>query len=315
MVAIGLAAVLPLGTGDLRARPNPSPSFDEAIARARRAIASDDSMVAEGGASLLQVHDRRTARVVVLLHGFTNSPKQFAEIASALFRGGDNVFAPRLPRHALRNGSVADLAGLTAVELCRASDNAIDIAAGLGDTVVVVGLSVGGALALWTAEQRPEVRRAVVIAAPFEVATVPSILTRPMVKIGARVPNVSRRAAVDSARPDRLPGFTTHGLTQVLRLGMAVRAEAGRASPLSPDVSFVVNAHDRTVKAAALLDVARTWHRRGAPGMAYEIPDSLGLPHNILDPVGDHPQLAVVAPMIVALARGETAPAWLQRLR
>jgi carboxylesterase len=315
MLALGLAALVPLGIGDLRARPHPSRSFDDAVARARRIIAADDSIVADGGASMLLTHARATPRAVVLLHGFTNSPRQFADLADALFTAGDNVFVPRLPRHAVRGKSVADLAGLTAAELCRAADTAIDIAAGLGDTVIVVGLSVGGTLALWSAEQRHEVRRAIVIAPPFEVATVPSILERPMVNIGGHVPNVSRRATPDSARPDRLPGFATHALARVIRLGMAVRADADRASPLSPDVSFLANAHDRTVKGAAIEDVARTWHRRGAPGMAYEMPDSLGLPHNILDPVGEFPNVSLVKPLLVALAHGEPVPAWLHRLR
>ena len=315
MFALSLAAMVPVGTGDLRARPRPTRSFDDAVARARQLIASDDSVVAEGGASILRVHASRAPRAVVLFHGFTNSPRQFADLADALFSSGDNVFVPRLPRHAVRGGSVSDLAALTAAELCRAADHAIDVAAGLGDTVVVVGLSVGGTLALWAAEQRAEVRRAVVIAPPFEVATVPSILERPMINIGAHAPNFSRRAAPDTARPDRLPGFTTHGLAQVLRLGMAVRADAGRASSLSPDVSFVVNAHDHTVKSAAIADVAHAWQRRGAPAMSYEIPDSLGLPHNIVDPVGDHPQVALIRPLLVSLTHGDRSPGWLLTLR
>jgi esterase/lipase len=315
MLALGLAAVVPLGTGDLRSHPHPARSFDDAVARARHLIASDDSVVAEGGPSILRVHQSKAPRSVVLLHGFTNSPRQFADLADALFSSGDNVFVPRLPRHAVRGGSVSDLAGLTAPELCRAADNAIDVAAGLGDTVIVVGLSVGGTLALWAAEHREEVRRAVVIAPPFEVGTVPSILERPMINIGARVPNVSRRAASDTARPDRRPGFTTHGLAQVLRLGMAVRADVDRASSLSPDISFVVNARDHTVKSAAIIDVARAWQRRGAAAMAYEIPDSLDLPHNILDPVGDHPHVALVRPLLVSLAHGDRPPSWLPTAR
>ena len=104
-------------------------------------------------------------------------------------------------------------------------------------------------------------------------------------------------------------------LDTALRLGMAVRADAGRASSLSPDVSFVVNAHDHTVKSAAIADVAHAWQRRGAPAMSYEIPDSLGLPHNIVDPVGDHPQVALIRPLLVSLTHGDRSPGWLLTLR
>src|SRR4051812_21843380 len=113
MFALGLAAVVPLGTGDLRARPHPSRSFDDAVSRARGVISADDSIVADGGASILRVHTRRSPRAVVLLHGFTNSPRQFADLADSLFASGDNVFVLRLPRHAVRGKSVADLSGLT----------------------------------------------------------------------------------------------------------------------------------------------------------------------------------------------------------
>ena len=44
---------------------------------------------------------------------------------------------------------------------------------------------------------------------------------------------------------------------------------------------FLVNANDHTVKTAPVLDVARAWNSRGAPVAVYEIPDSLGLPHNV----------------------------------
>ena len=54
------------------------------------------------------------------------------------------------------------------------------------------------------------------------------MLEKSVVNIGAHVPNVTRRATPDSTRPDRDPGFATHGLAQVLRLGMAVRRDAGQ---------------------------------------------------------------------------------------
>jgi carboxylesterase len=242
---------------------------------------------------------------VVLLHGFTDSPRQFATLADSLFAQGDNVFVPRLPHHAERGKDVGELARLTASELCRTTDEAVDVATGLGDSVVVLGLSVGGTLAVWAAEHRPEVRRAVVVAPPFEVARVPSMLERPLVNLGAHVPNISRRSAPDSERPDRDPGFATHGLAQVLRLGMAVRRDAERMLPSRAEVLFLVNANDRTVKTAPVLDLARVWNRRGVAVSVYEIPLSLGLPHNVVDPMQQPGNAAVIFPTLSALAHGE----------
>src|SRR4029077_2595483 len=98
------------------------------------------------------------------------------------------------------------------------------------------------------AEHRPEVHRAVIIAPPFEVTHVPAVLEKPLVNLSSHVPNVTRRSAPDSTRPDRDPGFATHGLAQVLKLGMAVRRDADRDAPERAEVLFLVNADDGTVK-------------------------------------------------------------------
>jgi esterase/lipase len=310
MLILGLAAIVPATAGDVRSHPRPAHDYLDAVSRAERQIAADDSIAAPGGATLLLSHGRRTPRVVVLLHGFTDSPRQFAALADSLYAKGDNVLVPRLPHHAERGKDASELARLTAAELCRTGDAAIDIATGLGDSVIVVGLSVGGTVAAWTAAHRTEVRRAVVIAPPFEVAHVPSMLERPLVNFGSHVPNVSHRAAADTARPDRDPGFATHGLAQVLRLGLAVRRDAERFSPATAEVLFLVNANDHTVKTAPVIDLARAWNRRGTAVTVYEFPDSLALPHNIVDPINRPAKSGAVYPVLEALAHGEHPPRW-----
>jgi carboxylesterase len=311
---LGLAAIVPTSPGDVRSHPHPSKSFNDAEARARALIAADAKIVAEGGATILRDHGRRTARAVVLIHGFTDSPRQFASLADSLYALGDNVLVPRLPHHAERGKNVSELSRLTASELVRTADHAVDIAAGLGDTVVVLGLSVGGTLAVWAGEHRAEVRRAVVIAPPFEATHIPSMLEKSIVNIGAHVPNVNRRSAPDSTRPDRDPGFSTRGLAQVLRLGIAVRHDAEHPTVGSAEMLFLINANDHTVKAAPIFDVARAWNAHGAPAVVYEIPDSLGLPHNIVDPMYRN-EATPVLPALVALAHGEHPPAWIAARR
>src|SRR5262249_8926071 len=160
------------------------------------------SVAAPGGATILMVHGARTPRAIVLLHGFTDSPRQFAALADSLYQSGDNVLVPRLPHHGEAGKNAKELAHVTAAELCRTADAAVDVAAGLGDSVVVVGLSVGATMAAWAAEHRPEVRRAVMIAPAFEVTHVPSMLEKTLANIGNHVPNMTRRATPDSARPD-----------------------------------------------------------------------------------------------------------------
>jgi esterase/lipase len=312
MVVVGIVAALPASAGDVRSHPDPARTYRDAIARADALLSKDSAIAAPGGESIVLTHGIRTPRAIVLFHGFTDSPRQFEALADSLFERGDNVLVPRLPHHAERGHDVGELAKLTAPELCHLADAAVDVAAGLGDSVVVMGLSVGGTLAAWAAEHRREVRRAVVIAPAFEMGRVPSMLDRPIVNIGSHIPNWTRRAAADSERPDRDPGFATHGLAQVLRLGMAVRRDAERFRPANAEVLFLVNANDRTVKTGPVLDLARLWNSRSVAVSVYEFPDSLALPHNIVDPIQGRANAGAVYPALEALAHGERPPRWLR---
>ena len=301
---LGLAATIPLRSGDLRSHPSPVADYQAAVARVAREQAGDDRVAAPAGRTVLLTRGSRAPRVDVLLHGFTDSPSQFAALADSLFELGDNVYVPRLPHHAERSGDARALAGLTAVELRRTADSAVDIAAALGDTVTVVGLSVGGTMAGWIAEHRREVRRVVMIAPAFAAGRVPSRLEGFLIKLTERMPNVTRRSEPDTARPDRNPGFATHALAEVLRLGGAVQDGADRA-PQATELTLVLNELDRTVKSAVAVEVARRWEARGAEVSVYEFPASLGLPHNVLDGRETSGQPQIVLPSLIALAHGD----------
>src|SRR5690349_10149214 len=263
-LAVGLAATIPLRSGDLRSHPVPAADYRAAINLVERRQAADDRVVTPGGRTVLLTHGMRVPRVDVLLHGFTDSPSQFAELADSLYQRGDNVYVPRLPHHAERSGDARALAGMTAVQLRQTADSAVDVASALGDTVVVVGLSVGGTMAAWMGQHRAEVRRVVLIAPALEAGRVPSRLEGFLINLTERLPNVTRRSAPDTARPDRNPGFATHALAEVLRLGAAVRGAAEEHAPKAADFTLLLNERDRTVKSAAALRLARAWQRRGA---------------------------------------------------
>lgn len=313
MLVFGLAAIFPISTGELRSHADPARGYADAVARAHAMIAADNVVAAPGGATILETHGARAPRAVVLFHGFTDSPRQFAALADSLYARGDNVLVPRLPHHAERGKDVSELAHLTAQELCDTGDQAVDIAAGLGDTVIVLGLSAGATVAAFEAEHRSEVRRAVMIAPAFEFTHAPSMLERSIVNFSEHVPNLTRRAAPEPGRPDREPGFTTHGLAQVLRLGMTVRRDAERLVPPSAEMLFLVNANDHTVKTAPVLDLAARWNRHGTPVSVYEFPDTLRLPHNVVDPIQRRPNAAAVYPVLEALAHGDRVPPWVRR--
>src|SRR5918999_5312062 len=147
----------------------PAPTYDDAAARVARRQAADDSVVAQGGRSILLTRGQRTPRAYVLLHGFTNSPSQFLGVGERLFATGDNVYIPRLPHHAERDAAVRKLSRVNADEFTMFADSIVDVARGLGDSVVVMGMSAGGAISAWIAQWRGDVHPAVLLAPPVRV--------------------------------------------------------------------------------------------------------------------------------------------------
>ena len=109
-------------------------------------------------------HGARAPRVIVLLHGFTDAPVQFELLGKRFFDAGDNVYIPRLPHHAERVAPVAQPRQGCGNQLADFGDAIVDELRGLGDTIIVAGLSAGGAIAGHIAQTRREVRRAVLIA-------------------------------------------------------------------------------------------------------------------------------------------------------
>ena len=114
-------------------------------------------------------------------------PLRSARIA---FERGANVFVPRLPRHGMADRMTEELGRSDAHELVAFTDRAIDAAHGLGDSVTVVGLSVGGTLAAWAAQERTDVRRAILIAPMIGVAKAPGVFTPVVARMTALLPNL-----------------------------------------------------------------------------------------------------------------------------
>jgi esterase/lipase len=307
---VGVVAAIPTRTGDLQSRPRPAADYTAAVALASVQQAIDDSIAVPQGRSILLTHGHRTARAVVLVHGFTDSPRQFAELADSLFAQGDNVYVPRLPHHSERGGDVSRLARITAEGLRDFADATTDVAAGLCDSITVVGLSAGATVAAWIAQNRHEVQRVVLIAPAFQVNHVPSLFERALVNLASRGPNVTRHAAPDTTQPDLAPGVATKGVAQVFRLGIAARRAADVSQPAASEMVLLLNANDRTVKSAPALDLAKQWWTHGANVSVYEFPDSLRLPHNVFEAARRGGNALAVFPSLQALAHGAVPPIW-----
>jgi carboxylesterase len=104
---------------------------------------------------------------VLVLHGFTGNPSSMRGIAEACAAAGHAVSMPRLSGHGT---VVEDMLDRTWSDWTAEVAAAHDELAGRSDQVVVVGLSMGGALTAWLGTQRPDLAGLVLINAVAEPA-------------------------------------------------------------------------------------------------------------------------------------------------
>ena len=284
-------------------------AYEAAIARVVAIQAAESSVVVRGLGSILMTHGHRTPRVYVLLHGFSDVPDQFRIVGEHLFATGENVYIPRLPHHGERAGPVRALGQVRALELAAFGDSAIGIARGLGDSVIAVGLSAGGAITGAIAQHR-EIRRAVLIApaiAPGEMADEDA--ERALLAIATHLPEYTRKnAPTDTTHPEYIQGISSRGLAEVLGLGRRVRDDAAKRAPATKDIAFLLNERDATVSEPASADLAQRWHEHGATVTIYRFSSSARLPHNILEIDARGGNVAVAFPVVEALARSIDPP-------
>ncbi len=304
LAAVSVALLVrPLVPRGFASHPHAAAGYAEALRLVDSLRAADSVAIAPECATLLLSHGVRTARVVVLLHGLTNCPAQFDSLARIAYARGANVLVPRLPHHGFADRMTDELARVDADELCRFTDRVLDAAAGLGDSVTVAGLSTGGVMAAWAAQERADVDRAVVIAPMLGYAGAPGpVLTAALTRAACALPNAF--VWWDGKRKQDLPGpkhvyprFATRSIGATMRLGAAVMAHARLTAPASRTQVIITVGGDQAVDNTAVATLARRWSAH-ADVVTYEFPASLHLNHDVVDPeqVGGNP--AVTYPVL-----------------
>ncbi len=304
VVAVVLALV-PVGTGGLESSPDPAPSYEAAVERFEE-VARGETDVRPECQSRLYDDGSGAERVVVLFHGLTNCPRQMVELAERLHADGATVLVLRAPDHGLR-GDVGEIGGVDAEDFRDYADDALDIASGLGGDVTVMGLSLGGMLAAWAAEERPEVDRAIVIAPALAVGGVPGFVAAAFTNVFSRIPNLELPSGGDALPHAYPPAIATHPTAEMFRLGKHVEEVAGRNAP-EARVTVVLNDNDKTVSNDRAVDLVAAWERAGTEVAVVRLPKGLGLPHDVVDVAQPKQRADDVYPVLVALAEGRTPP-------
>ena len=138
--------------------------FEAAHARRFRFDAQGIVQGAAGFTMRASEDDGVSRRAVLLLHGFNDTAQSMAYLGAKLHARGWTVRAPLLPGHGRDLATMASAS--RAARWCEAALTEYDALRRDYDSVTVVGQSMGGALALLLATERPEIP-ALVLLAPY----------------------------------------------------------------------------------------------------------------------------------------------------
>jgi len=290
--------------------PARKPSYGEAVRTIRASIARDaaDPAILPAALPRLYEHGKPVQHAVLLLHGFTNNPQQFDELARAYHARGCNVYVPRIIGHGLRDRLTRALTDLSASELEAFSNDAFGLTRGLGTEVSAVGLSLGGSMVMWLAQAQP-VDLAVAIA-PFLMPSVPngppipSFIGEPAAHILHALPSMYwwwDYRVKERCKPDyAYPGYPTHALAELIFLGDAIAAQARGRKPRARDCVLLLNEEDHAVVNAVSRNVLRLWNRHGAGYREIRL-TGVGRQHDVIDPTTFPQGRKLVYPKLVAL--------------
>jgi pimeloyl-ACP methyl ester carboxylesterase len=280
----------------------------DAAAIAASLDAHEGALLDDEMRSVVLDHGARTSRVTVLLHGLTASPRTWREFARVRHARGENVLIARLPRHGHRDRMSETLEDLTRDELVAQAARIIDAAHALGEQIVLVGHSLGGALALHLAHRDARVFRAIAIAPFLGIKQLPHDWNAFARRLIERMPNrFLYWNPIDKGRgapPHGYHRYSTRSLAAGLALGDALRDDARAGPPHAAHVEIVRNAGETSVNNRAIDDLLARWRAAGGASVRVHRLVGLGRSHDIVEPERKRAPAARFLPHLHALLDG-----------
>ena len=163
-------------------------------------------------------------RGALVLHGFTGNPQSMRGLALAFADAGFTVEMPLLPGHGT---DISDMLPTRWKDWSEAAEVAYTELAARSDSVVVVGLSMGGMLAVWLAQRHPEIAAIAVVnplIAPPDGDTL--TLVESMIENGDEVaPGIGSDIALEGAEESAYPGLPLRAALSLFAAAAEVEAE------------------------------------------------------------------------------------------
>jgi len=305
VLGVLLILSIPWNISRLTSHPHPVVSYAEALQRIEAWKGGEEGEMNPVCQVQLMTHGQKVENVIILVHGYTNCPQQFHELGRRFYDLGYNVLIAPLPHHGLADRITDTQAQLTAEELAAYADETVDIAQGLGDQVVMMGISAGGVVTAWAAQYREDLDSAIIISPAFGFKQIPTPLTAAVVNLYTFLPDSFvwwDPALQEEGSPAHVyPRYSKHALAQTLRLGLAVQREARRHPPAVHKIVMVTNAYDNSVNNELTSQVVTDWQAQNANLSTYEFEAGLKLGHDLIDPSQPDQPIETVYPRLIEL--------------
>ena len=289
--------------------PNPAQDYAEAFERIESIQAEEAKLdLHPECATQLLTHGNEADTVIVFLHGFTSCPQQFMALGQEYFERGYNVYIPRAPHHGFNDRRGEHLKGLTAEELAAFARQSADIAQGLGERVIIAGLSGGGSIATYLSQEREDVDLAVPVAPFLGIGFIPRPLNRPLTNLFLILPDIWQwwdpvhKESNPYSMPFAYARYSLHALLENMRLGYAAEADAKRFRPAAGEIVVITNANDDSVNNAVVAEFERLWAEHGEEFLTtFQFEKYLGVPHDMITASRPENRIDLVYPKLLEL--------------
>ena len=308
LAALALGAWIVFCFPNFSSVPHPAQSYQEAMERFSATEKRESALpLSAEGKSRVFTHGKKTGRVFVLLHGLTNCPEQFVPLARILFQSGANVVLPRA-RYAGYADTMNDVQGLqSGQDLLDQAAEGLDIAAGLGDRVALVGLSGSAVAAAWMAENRGGIDSVLLLAPFFGLDGYPVWVVDCLSAILSKAPNFYKWWNDDLKekipRPSyAYPRYGTRCMAGTIQLSRNVRANLGNHPLRAGRLDILTTGTDKGANNSLTRRLADDW-ASGNPGRVacFEFPEMEGVPHDMIDPHQPDAKIRIAYPKILEI--------------
>ncbi len=306
LAALALGAWIVFRVPNFSSVPHPAHDYQEAMGKFSDLEKSESALpLLPEGKSRIFTHGKKTERVFVLLHGLTNCPEQFVPLARILFQSGANVVLPRA-RYAGYADTMNDVQGLqSGQDLLDQAAEGLDIAAGLGERVTLVGLSGSAVAAAWMAENRDGIDSVLLLAPFFSLGGHPVWMIDSLAAIFSKVPIFYKWW--DDDLKEKIPGpsyayprYGSRCMAGTVQLSRKVRANLGKHPLKTRRMDILTTGTDKGIANNLTNRLAADWARKSRVA-CFEFPEKDGVPHDMIDPHQPDAKIRIAYPKILEL--------------